>query len=85
MTRDHVETNNISLIGNLYFDSNVRQWSYPLMIPMHCLWAKSINRTRGQFEYDVVGFVFVLISFTCKVWLLLFHSLFAFITAYTRV
>ena len=33
----------------------------PLMIPLHCLWAKSNNRTRGQFEYDVtlVSFVFV--------------------------
>ena len=23
------------------------------MIPLHCLWAKSNNRTGGQFEYDV--------------------------------
>ena len=33
------------------------------MISLHCLCAKSNNRTRGQFEYDVLGFVFVLISF----------------------
>ena len=33
------------------------------MILLHCLWAKSNNRTRGQFECDVSGFAFVLISF----------------------
>ena len=33
------------------------------MIPLHCLWAKSNNRTRGQFECDILGFVIVLISF----------------------
>ena len=33
------------------------------MIPLHCLWAESNNRTRGQFERDVTCFVFVLISF----------------------
>ena len=34
-------------------------WSHPLMIPMHCLWTKSNNRTRGQYECDVwLGFVF---------------------------
>ena len=27
------------------------------------MWAKSNNRTRGQFECDVLGFAFVLISF----------------------
>ena len=30
------------------------QWS----IPLHCLWAKSNNRTRDQFEYDVTWFCF---------------------------
>ena len=33
------------------------------MIPVHCLWGKSNNRTRGQFECDVTwvcfGFDFV--------------------------
>ena len=38
MTKDHA--NNILLTRNLSFDSGVRQWSYPLMIPLHCLWAK---------------------------------------------
>ena len=28
------------------------------MIPLHCLWAKSNNRTRGQFECDVAWFCF---------------------------
>ena len=28
------------------------------MIPMHSLWAKSNNRTRGQFECDVIWFCF---------------------------
>ena len=23
------------------------------MIPLHCLWAKSNSRVRGQFEYDL--------------------------------
>ena len=33
------------------------------MIPLHCLWAKSNNVMRDQFECDVLGFVLVLISF----------------------
>ena len=53
MTRDHSESNNILLISNLPFDSDVGQWSHPLMIPLHCLWDKLSNRTRGQFECDV--------------------------------
>ena len=28
------------------------------MIPLHCLWAKSNNRTRGQFKCDVTWFCF---------------------------
>ena len=31
---------------------------HPLMIPLHCLYAKSKNRTRGQFECDVTWFCF---------------------------
>ena len=27
------------------------------MIPLHCLWAESNKRTRGQFEYGVIFFV----------------------------
>ena len=29
------------------------------MIPLHCLWAKSNNKTRGHFEYDVALFLFL--------------------------
>ena len=43
---------------NLPFDSDVRQRSHTWIIPLHCLWAKSNNRTRGQFECDVNWFCF---------------------------
>ena len=57
--------NNILLARNLLFDSDVRQWNHPFMIPLHCLCAKSKNRTRSHFEYNVtlVFFCFGLISF----------------------
>ena len=59
MTRHHAEPNiKILLTRNLPFDSDVRQWSHPLMIPLHCLWAKSKNRTRGWFECDMTRFCF---------------------------
>ena len=57
MTRHHAESNSI-LTRNLPIDADVRQWSYPLMIPLHCLRAKSNIRTRGQFECDVTWFWF---------------------------
>ena len=64
MTRNHAESNiNILLTRNLPIDSGVRQWSHPLMMQLYCLWAKLNNRARGQFEWDVTCFVFVLISF----------------------
>ena len=50
----------ILLTRNLPFDSNVRQWSQPLMIPLHCLWAKSNNKPHGQFKCDVTWFRFCL-------------------------
>ena len=56
------------------FGSDARQWSHPLMVPLHSLWAKSNNRTRGQFECDVTLFLFWFRSFTCTV-LLLFHNM----------
>ena len=57
MSRHYAELNiNILLRGNLPFDADVRQGSRPLMIPLNCLWAKSNNRTRGQFECDVTWF-----------------------------
>ena len=59
MTRHHAEPNiNILLTRNLPFDSDVRQRSHPLMIPLDRLWAKSNNRTSGQFECDVTLFCF---------------------------
>ena len=67
MTRHHTEpnTNCILLTGNLSFGSEhpCSDAIQILMIPFHCLWAKSNNRTRGQFECDVLGFVLVLILF----------------------
>ena len=75
------------LTRNLPFDSDVREWSHPLMISLHCLWAKSNNRTRGQFECDVTfffNFLYIYIyiyfvwfrSFICTV--RFFHSLLTF-------
>ena len=59
MTRHYAEPNiSILLTRNLPFDSDVRQWRHPLMIPQHCFWAKSNNRTHGQFECDVTWFRF---------------------------
>ena len=49
---------NILLTRNLPVEPGVRQWSHPLIILLHCLWAKSNNRTRGQFECDVTWFCF---------------------------
>ena len=43
---------------NPHFDSDIRQWSHPLMIPLHWLWAKLNSRTCGQFECDVTWFCF---------------------------
>ena len=58
-TRHHTEPNvNILLARNIFFDPDVRQWSHPSMIPMHCLWAKANNRTCGQFECDMTWFCF---------------------------
>ena len=42
------------------FDSDIWQWSHPLMIPLHCLWAKSSNRPRGQFDCDMTLFLLFL-------------------------
>ena len=80
LTRHHAS--NILLARNLPFDSDVRQWSHPLMILLHCLWTKSNNRTRRQFECEVTLFFFVFVFvwfrlFNCTV-RLLFHSLFTF-------
>ena len=62
MTRHHAK--NILLARNFPFNSDVRQWSHSLMIPFHYLWAKSNNRTRVQFEYDVT---FLLLLFFCLI------------------
>ena len=59
MTRHHAKANiKILLTRNLPFDSDVRQWSHPFIIPLHCLWTKSNNRRRGQFECNVTWFYF---------------------------
>ena len=59
MNKHTAESNiNILLTRNLPVDSGVRQWSHPLMIPLHCFWAKSNNRMPGQFECDVTWFCF---------------------------
>ena len=57
MTR-HAELKNILLTRNLPIDSDVSQWSHPFMMPLQCLWTKSNNRTRGQFECHVAWFCF---------------------------
>ena len=51
-------SNDILLTRNLPIDSGVRQWRHALMIPLHCLWAKSNNRTRGKIERNVTWFCF---------------------------
>ena len=43
---------------NLPIDSGVREWSYPLKILLHCLWAESNNRMCGEFKYGVTWFCF---------------------------
>ena len=54
MARHHAEPIiKILSTRNVPFDSDVRQGSHPFMIPLHCLWTKSNNRTRGQFECGV--------------------------------
>ena len=63
ITRYHDEPNNILVTRNIPFESDVRQWSDPLMIPLHCLWAKLNNTMRGQFNVTLLGFVYVLILF----------------------
>ena len=59
---------NILLTKSLPFDSEIRQWSHLLMIPLHCLWAKLSNRMCGQFEWYVTRFCFYF-DFVCShVW-----------------
>ena len=67
--RYHTKTNvDVILTWNLPFGSDVTQWSYPLVILLHCLWAVTW-----------LGFVFLfcICSFACVVQLL-FHRLFMF-------
>ena len=52
MTRHHA--NNILLAKNLPFDSDVRQWSHPLMILLHCC---GLN-TNNQFECELTLLLF---------------------------
>ena len=48
MTKHLAESSNINILftTNFPFDSDVRQWIQPLIIPLHCLRTKSTNRTR---------------------------------------
>ena len=52
-TAYNAEPNNILLTRNLLFHSDVWQWSHPLLMPLHCSWAKWNNRTCCQFECDL--------------------------------
>ena len=55
----HAEPNiNVLLTKKLPFDYGVRQWSHTLLIPLHCLWTKLNDRTRGQLKCDVTWFRF---------------------------
>ena len=49
MTRHHA--NNMLLARNLLFDSAIRQWSHPLMIPSYCLW-KTFGEIFGQLHTE---------------------------------
>ena len=63
MTRHHALIYYWQEILIFSIDSGVRQWFYPLMIPLYYLWAKANNIASSQFESDVLAFIFVLISF----------------------
>ena len=54
---------NIWLARNLPFDPDIRQWSHPLMIPLHCLRDKSSYRGSCKFEYDVALVLLFLFDF----------------------
>ena len=59
MTRHRAEPNiNILLTRNLRFDTDTKQWSQPVMMPLHFLFVKLNNRTCGQFECFVAWFCF---------------------------
>ena len=63
MIRHRAESDEKLLTRKLSLDSGVRQWNYPLMIPLLCLW---LNRTiKRVVNLNVMGldFVFVLIWF----------------------
>ena len=81
VTTHHAEPNmNILLASNLPYESDVRQWSPPLVIPLHCLWVKSNNRTHWSIWMwrDLIFLFFLWFrSFTFMV-RLLFHCLFTF-------
>ena len=46
-------------------DSGVRQWSNPLMIALHYVWAKLNNRMCAQFESDMTWYCFCF-DFVCS-------------------
>ena len=72
MTRHHAEPNiNILFTRNLPFDSDVRQWGHSFMIPLHCLWAKSNNRTWRYYYSQLFWLEDTLIA----MWFLIFSNL----------
>ena len=82
MSRHHA--NYILLAGNLPFDSDVRKWSHPLLIPLHfCGLNRAVERVVNLNMTRLYFFAFVWFRlFICTV-LLLFHSLFTF-SSYTK-
>ena len=48
----------VLLTISLPFDCDIRQWSHPLRILLHCFRDKLNNKARGQFEFDLTWFCF---------------------------
>ena len=53
------------ITGDTRRDTHMTSSNHPLMIPLHRLWVKSNNRTRGQFECDVTWICFCF-DFVCS-------------------
>ena len=74
MTRHHA--NNILFTRNRPFDSDIRQSNHLLMITLNCLWTKSNNSTRGQFEYGMSLCIYLFIYLFVYLFIYLFIYLF---------
>ena len=64
VNRHHTEPNN-NIDNKSSFWLDVRQWSHPLMIPLHCLWANSSNSMRGQLNVTCLFFCFDFVCSLC--------------------